>query len=100
MLFTFYAIVLFHFLPKLTDWEFCDESLGNCGKGNKKETGAFIDLTLKIKSKGTPKKESKEDRKKSKRKPICRKNSTACPSEVYDLGGGSVMVLNKVVCGQ
>jgi len=83
------------FPPKIRDWEFCDEGLDNCGAGNKKETGAFIDLTLQVKSKGTPKKESKKDREKSKKKPICHKNST-CP-EVYNLGGGSDVVLNNEV---
>lgn len=83
------------FPPKIRDWEFCDAGLDNCGAGNKKETGAFIDLTLQVKSKGTPKKESKKDREKSKKKPICHKNST-CP-EVYNLGGGSDVVLNNEV---
>jgi len=83
------------FSPKIRDWEFCDAGLDNCGAGNKKETGAFIDLTLQVKSKGTPKKESKKDREKSKKKPICHKNST-CP-EVYNLGGGSDVVLNNEV---
>lgn len=80
---------------KIRDWEFCDAGLDNCGAGNKKETGAFIDLTLQVKSKGTPKKESKKDREKSKKKPICHKNST-CP-EVYNLGGGSDVVLNNEI---
>lgn len=87
--------LLCSFPPKIRDWEFCDEGLDNCGAGNKKETGAFIDLTLQVKSKGTPKKESKKDREKSKKKPICHKNLT-CP-EVYNLGGGSDVVLNNEV---
>lgn len=40
--------LLCSFPPKIRDWEFCDEGLDNCGAGNKKETGAFIDLTLQV----------------------------------------------------
>ncbi|XP_078362016.1 skeletal aspartic acid-rich protein 1-like [Oculina patagonica] len=81
---------------KITDWEFCDAALQNCGKGSlRNETEAFIDLTLHVESKGTPKKESMEDRKKSKKKPICHNNSS-CP-DVYDMGGGSDVVLNNEI---
>ena len=80
---------------QIKDWEFCDPGLSNCQKGQTKEEGAFIDITLAVKSKGTPIKLSREDRGKAKKKPVCYKDMD-CP-ETYDMGGGSEVLINKEV---
>lgn len=68
--------------------------MNNCRKGQRKETGAFIDLTLAIKSKGTPRKLTLQERGKSGKKPFCyKKDNTECP-ESYDMGGGTEFLLN------
>ena len=61
----------------------------NCQKGQAKEEGAFVDLTLEVKDKGgkTPKACSS--------KKSCVDDDT-CP-DCYSLGGSEVL-LNKEVC--
>ena len=58
---------------------------------------AFIDLTLAIKSKGTPMKLTLQERGKSGKKSFCyKRDNTECP-ESNDMGGGTDVLLNQEV---
>jgi len=92
---------------KISDWDFCDGTPADCSEG---KTGEFLDLKLKIKSKGSPEEVDDEDRKKAAKPAICKDNDNDdaddqkdssdndddCPA-IYDIGGDSEMVLNKWV---
>lgn len=91
---------------KIGNWNFCDDddSPGECSEG---KVGEFLDLSLKIKSKGSPKEVDEDDR----RKKVCDSkddddddkdkdddddDDDDCPI-IYDVGGDSELLLNKGV---
>lgn len=92
---------------KISNWDFCDGTPADCSEG---KTGEFLDLKLKIKSKGSPEEVDDEDRKKAAKPAICKDsdnddaddqndssdNDDDCPV-IYDIGGDSEMLLNKGV---
>lgn len=93
-----------NFFTQISNWNFCKES--DCSEG---KAGEYLDLKLKIKSKGIPEEVDDEDRKKANKDAICQSkdesdngvndvndDSDDCPN-IYDMGGDSEMLLNKGV---
>jgi len=92
---------------KISDWDFCDGTPADCSEG---KSGEFLDLKLKIKSKGLPAEVDDEDRKKASKPAICKDNDNDdtddqndssdndddCPF-IFDVGGDSEMLLNQGV---
>jgi len=92
---------------KISDWDFCDGTPADCSEG---KSGEFLDLKLKIKSKGLPAEVDDEDRKKAAKPAICKDNDNDdtddqndssdndddCPF-IFDVGGDSEMLLNQGV---
>ncbi|XP_078347530.1 skeletal aspartic acid-rich protein 2-like isoform X2 [Oculina patagonica] len=99
---------------KISNWDFCDDTPADCSKG---KAGKYLDLSLKIKSKGSPEEIDDDDRVKADKEPICKdkdddkddddKNDNDnddndddddddCPV-IYNLGGDSEMLLNRGV---
>lgn len=97
-------------IKQISNWDFCDkdDSPGDCSES---KVGKYLDLSLKIKSKGSPKEVDEDDRKKK----ICNSkddddddddddkdededddDDDDCPI-IYDVGGDSEMLLNKGV---
>lgn len=65
----------------LDGWTFCTES--TCNKGGSGEVGAFVDLTISIKGKGTPSRKTG--------------NNKRTDGEEYDLGGEASVALSKKI---
>jgi len=97
---------------KISKWEFCDDSPADCSSG---KSGEYLDISLKVKSKGSPQEVDDDAREKEDKERICRdkdddddKNDNVddndddddddddCP-RIFDLGGESEMVLNQGV---
>ena len=100
----------FFLLSKISDWDFCGDSLPACDKG---KAGAYLDLSFNFKSKNSPAEVDDDDRKKAKKPAVCNddkdddkddqddKNDDDdddddCPI-IYDMGGDSEMLLNRGV---
>lgn len=65
----------------LDGWKFCTGS--NCMKGGTEEFGAYVDLTISIKGKGTPSRKTG--------------NNKRTDGEEYDLGGEASVALSKKI---
>lgn len=70
---------------RIDGWTFCGDSGVQCKKGQMIETGKYLDFTIAIKGKGAS----------PQKKMGGGKRTTA---EEYELGGGSVVISNKVKC--
>jgi len=73
----------------------------NCTSStNQKETGQYLDLQLSIKSMAEPEEVEDEERQGSNKEAICEDDPNEmdddCP-RIFNMGGNSEMVLNKVV---
>lgn len=94
----------FPFLSQVSNWDFCDGSPSDCSEA---KAGEFLDISMKIRSKGSPAEVEDDDRKKK----VCKEkpdndnddgpdddndNDDDCPI-IYDMGGDSEMLLNKGV---
>lgn len=86
---------------KISDWQFCGMGNENCTSStNQKETGQYLDLQLSIKSMAEPEEVEDEERQGSNKEAICEDDPNEmdddCP-RIFNMGGNSEMVLNKVV---
>lgn len=105
-------LFLFAFSSQISKWDFCDDSPSDCSSG---KAGEYLDISLKVKSKGSPEEVDDDDREKEDKEPICKDKDDKddddendnddsddddddddCP-KIYDLGGESEMLLNRGV---